>query len=242
MASRTHPERFLEEAQIWATEAELAYLLGAVAPAEERDAYRVVATTESDHQYSEGGHRETCIQLLKEGRPLLISIRRTTWETTLDDSMDYGAQTAECTYLLEEDAAARQVFTGVKYWWRLGGRQDPRPGRGWVFNDPALPLVGAPREHWAHVIIERAECWPPQDDKPFKESLGACGEVGLDAELLTPQEACQRGLVPCPECSKVMIALGYQPDGSDYDAGGMSSSHAGLDYDPKKYLRPATVK
>lgn len=78
----------------------------------------------------EGGEFQQAYVLSKNERPLLLTRRLKSWESTSDDSEDYGFPDDNHTYLLVEERVARSIFEKAKHFAAASGRASSvQPGR-----------------------------------------------------------------------------------------------------------------
>ena len=115
MSLFTEPKIFVDEINVCVGASELKDILIRVVPNfTEQTQYKITKDSEWNHEYGNGGYNRFENTLLKEGRPILVSLQNISWITTCDDWFDYDNEEVQKTFLIEEDEIARIVFETIK--------------------------------------------------------------------------------------------------------------------------------
>jgi hypothetical protein len=90
--------------------------------------YEVTQEQRGEHEFGSGGTLETRVRLLKEGEVILESFRLMTYDSSFDDSCDYGRSAVSATRVLVDDPVARAAVCAAE--------RGPVPGPS---PDPFVP-------------------------------------------------------------------------------------------------------
>lgn len=72
--------------------------------------YDLIVERSYARRQGDGGERQTLYIFCKDEKPILSSVDFSSWDTTSDDSIEYGGPVSKKTYLLSNDQLAREVF------------------------------------------------------------------------------------------------------------------------------------
>lgn len=76
--------------------------------------YAVASTYVHHHEWGSGGYSRHVVQLLRDDRPLLVSVRYLRWDTLSDDSEDYTLDNIKATYLLVDEPDVHKIFEAIQ--------------------------------------------------------------------------------------------------------------------------------
>lgn len=79
-----------------------------------RSSFDVSEEFSNAHRYGDGGEIEHRTVLLKDHRPLLLSVEFASYETTLDDTDDYRSIYRRATFILSDDPVTQRILAEAR--------------------------------------------------------------------------------------------------------------------------------
>ena len=79
--------------------------------------YQIATKEDYEHRYGDGGHtlhQSELVRVNQSKTTVLESKYYVSWDTTSDDSTDYGSEKEQFTALYEKDPLAKEVFKRLK--------------------------------------------------------------------------------------------------------------------------------